>query len=111
MLQNLISNAIKYRGADLPRVHVSGQKAAEEWTFSVRDNGLGIPPEYQSSIFGMFKRLHGQDVSGSGIGLATCRRIVERYGGRIWVDSEVGKGSKFSFTIPIQDGDVGQPHD
>ena len=108
VLQNLVSNAIKYRGDDPPRVHVSAKKGGEEWIFSVRDNGVGIAREYHSAIFGMFKRLHDQDVSGSGIGLATCRRIVERYGGRLWLESELGKGSTFFFSLPLHNQAVPQ---
>ncbi len=100
LFQNLISNALKYRRETPPRIRIAAYKHAGEWLFSVSDNGPGIPPEYRAQIFGLFKRLHRQDHSGSGIGLATCKKIVERYGGRIWVDSELGKGSTFFFTLP-----------
>ncbi len=100
LIQNLIGNALKYRGDETPRIHLSAAREADEWIFCVADNGQGIAPEYQTQIFELFKRLHGQDIPGSGIGLATCKRIVERFGGRIWVESEPGKGSRFFFTIP-----------
>jgi PAS domain S-box-containing protein len=103
VFQNLISNAIKYSRDEPPRVHVSAKDGNREWVFSVSDNGTGIRPEYFGSVFEIFKRLHGQDRPGSGIGLATCRQIVERYQGRIWVDSEVGKGSTFYFSLPRTD--------
>jgi light-regulated signal transduction histidine kinase (bacteriophytochrome) len=100
LIQNLIGNAIKYRRPDLPHVHVAVRQSGDEWLFSVSDNGQGIPPQYQTQIFELFKRLHGQQYPGAGIGLATCKKLVERYGGRIWVESEVGKGSTFYFTLP-----------
>jgi len=104
LLQNLISNAIKYRGSEPPAIHVSAKKMGQDWVFGVRDNGIGIPPQYHDQIFGVFKRLHGKDVPGTGIGLAICYRIVQRHGGRIWVESEVGKGSTFFFSLPENDG-------
>ena len=100
LFQNLISNAIKYRSASQPEVHISAEPGQSGWVISVRDNGIGIEPEYAQQIFGIFKRLHGQKYPGSGIGLAICQRIVERYGGRIWVESQVGVGSIFRFTLP-----------
>jgi light-regulated signal transduction histidine kinase (bacteriophytochrome) len=100
LLQNLVSNAIKYRSQDPPRIHISAEWREREWVLSVRDNGVGIPPEYAQQIFKIFKRLHGQEYPGTGIGLAICQRIVETYGGRIWVESEDGKGSCFYFTLP-----------
>jgi PAS domain S-box-containing protein len=103
LLQNLIGNAIKYRSAEPPEIHVSAQRGPEEWLFSVKDNGIGIEPEYSQQVFGIFKRLHGQAYEGTGIGLAICQRIVERYGGRIWVESKPGAGSVFCFTIPPAD--------
>jgi PAS domain S-box-containing protein len=99
LLQNLVSNAIKYRSEDPPRIHISAEWRERTWVLSVQDNGVGIPPEYAQQIFKIFKRLHGQDYPGTGIGLAICQRIVETYGGRIWVESD-GKGSCFYFTLP-----------
>jgi light-regulated signal transduction histidine kinase (bacteriophytochrome) len=100
LFQNLISNSIKYRGEETPRIHVSAERSLEGWLFAVRDNGIGIDPQYADRVFGMFKRLHGSEISGTGIGLALCKKIVERKGGRIWVESEAGKGATFKFTIP-----------
>jgi PAS domain S-box-containing protein len=104
LLQNLISNAIKYRSAEPPIVHISAQRKGPDWVFAVRDNGAGIPAQYHEQIFGVFKRLHGKDVPGTGIGLAICYRIAQRHGGRIWVESEAGKGSTFYFTLPAETG-------
>jgi len=101
VFQNLIANAIKYRGDDPPRVHITATAQASVWRFSVRDNGIGIESQYKEKIFGVFKRLHHDRThSGTGIGLAICQRVVQRYGGRIWVESEPGNGSTFYFTIP-----------
>jgi PAS domain S-box-containing protein len=100
LLQNLIGNALKYRSRAAPRVHVSAKHALHEWVIAVRDNGIGIEAEYARQIFEPFKRLHGQELPGSGIGLAICKRIVEQRGGRIWVESKPGDGSTFYFTIP-----------
>ena len=100
LFQNLISNSIKYRGEETPRIHVSAERNAEGWLFSVRDNGVGIDPKDADRVFGMFKRLHGRELSGSGIGLALCKKVVGRQGGRIWVESEAGRGATFKFTVP-----------
>jgi PAS domain S-box-containing protein len=99
LMQNLVGNAIKYRSQDPPRIHISAERGEKECVLSVKDNGIGIAPEYAQQIFKIFKRLHGQDYPGTGIGLAICQRIVETYGGRIWVESN-GKGSCFYFTLP-----------
>jgi PAS domain S-box-containing protein len=101
LMQNLIGNAIKYRSADAPRVKVAAEKNGTRWIVRVTDNGIGIAPQYVEDIFKPFRRLHGEDVPGSGIGLATCRKIVDGYGGRIWVDSEPGRGSTFFVTLPV----------
>jgi PAS domain S-box-containing protein len=102
LMQNLIGNALKYRGNEAPRIHVSARRQPEEWVFSIADNGQGIAAPYQAQVFNLFTRLHGQNYPGSGIGLATCRRIVERYRGRIWVESEENRGSTFFFTLPAK---------
>ena len=101
VFQNLIANALKYRSEAAPQIHVSADVQGTGWRFSVRDNGIGIDPKYKEKIFGVFKRLHqDQKYTGTGIGLAICQRVVERYGGRIWVESELGQGSRFIFTLP-----------
>ncbi|MBN1674503.1 MAG: PAS domain S-box protein [Kiritimatiellae bacterium] len=101
LLQNLIGNAIKFHGDTPPEVRISAQRGQDEWIFCVRDNGVGIDPQYKERIFVIFQRLHSRNqYQGTGIGLAICKKIVERHGGRIWVDSEPGKGSSFCFSIP-----------
>jgi len=101
VFQNLINNAVKFRGAKAPRIHISAQERKTDWEFSIKDNGIGIEKEYADRIFLIFQRLHGPEkYPGTGIGLALCKRIIERYKGRIWVESEPGEGSCFFFKIP-----------
>ena len=100
LFQNLISNAIKYRAGDPPRIEINSSLKGHEWIICVTDNGIGLHMKYAKQIFGVFKRLHGRDVPGTGIGLAICQRIVEQHDGRIWVESAPGHGSTFSFTLP-----------
>ena len=101
LFQNLIGNAVKFRGDRRPRVTITAQKTDQGWQFAVRDNGIGIKPEFHGRVFEIFKRLESpENYAGTGIGLAICKRIVERYGGKIWVESQFGQGSTFYFTLP-----------
>ncbi len=102
LFQNLISNALKFHGDNPPRIHIGVTRVDTEWQFSVSDNGIGIPPEAINRIFVIFQRLHSRDsYPGSGIGLAICKKVVERHGGRIWVESSPGQGATFYFTLPV----------
>ena len=100
VFKNLIGNAIKYRGSDAPSVRVSAADHGDMWRIAIADNGIGIDSKYANTIFGLFKRLHGRDRAGSGVGLAICKEIIEQHGGRVWVESQPGRGSTFYFTLP-----------
>ena len=103
VFQNLIGNAIKFRGEEPPHLQVSAKRLTDEWQFSVRDNGIGIDPQYAGRIFVVFQRLHNiAEYPGTGMGLAICKKIIERHGGRIWVESQLGKGATFYFTLPAR---------
>jgi light-regulated signal transduction histidine kinase (bacteriophytochrome) len=100
LFQNLIDNAVKYRREDPIHIHVTAERRGPDWVIGIKDNGLGIAPEYQESVFLPFKRLANRNVPGTGLSLAVCKRIIEEFGGTIWVESELGVGSTFCFTIP-----------
>jgi light-regulated signal transduction histidine kinase (bacteriophytochrome) len=104
LFQNLISNALKYRGPERPHISIGAENGGGEWIFFCRDNGIGIEPQYHRHVFALFKRLHSNsDYEGTGIGLAICQKIVERYGGKIWVESAAGQGATFRFSLPVSE--------
>jgi light-regulated signal transduction histidine kinase (bacteriophytochrome) len=105
LFQNVIGNAIKFHSQEAPRIHATAGHEDDEWTFSVKDNGIGIEVQYKDRIFDLFQRLHSRGYSGTGIGLSVCKRIVERHGGKIWLESSIGRGSTFYFTIPFKEGE------
>jgi light-regulated signal transduction histidine kinase (bacteriophytochrome) len=101
IFQNLIANAIKFHGEKDPNIEINAHRDGDEWIFAFKDNGIGIDPEHQEQIFDVFRRLHTrEDYPGTGIGLSICQKIIKRHGGRLWVESEIDKGSIFYFTIP-----------
>jgi chemotaxis family two-component system sensor kinase Cph1 len=104
LFRNLIDNALKYRSAEAPRIGIQAEQKAEDWVFSVQDNGIGIDQKYWDGLFTPFKRLHGAEIPGVGLGLVICRRILETHGGRIWIESKAGRGARFLFSLPIETG-------
>jgi chemotaxis family two-component system sensor kinase Cph1 len=110
LFQNLITNALKYRSEKPPQIRVSAIRLDGMWRLGVADNGIGIAPEYHRQVFGVFKRLHGRGIPGTGIGLAICQRVVEGLGGRIWVESQAGEGATLYFTVPAAEG-AAQAHE
>jgi histidine kinase len=101
LLQNLLANSLKFRNDKSPMIHLSAKLEGGEWVISIRDNGIGFDPQYAEAIFKVFKRMHSQEeYPGTGIGLAICKKIVERHGGQIWTESQPGHGATFYFTIP-----------
>ncbi len=112
LFQNLLGNALKFRGDKIPRIHVSAENVNEEWRFSVSDNGIGIEEKYRERIFIIFQRLHHRDkYPGTGIGLAICQKSVQQHRGRIWVDSKPGEGATFFFTLPLKMQILGEDTD
>jgi len=110
VFQNLIINGIKFHSEEAPKIHISADQKDKEWVFSVKDNGIGINPQYSKKIFEVFKRLHRkEEYPGTGIGLAICKKIVERHGVHIWVEPEMDKGSVFYFTLPINLEEASKP--
>ncbi len=106
LMQNLIANAIKYRGREPPQIKITAKSRRNEWLFAVADNGIGIDPKYAERVFVIFQRLHTRHkFPGTGIGLALCKKIIQRHGGRIWVESQPGEGCTFYFTLPKPQGD------
>ncbi|MBV8708136.1 MAG: hypothetical protein JO028_13190 [Acidobacteriaceae bacterium] len=101
VFEHLLSNSIKYRGEETPNIEVSAQEDTDAYKISVRDNGVGIKPDYHQAVFAPFKRLHGKDIPGVGLGLSICKKIVTAHGGKIWVESDGQKGSTFHFTVPV----------
>jgi len=102
LFRNLIDNALRYRGDAAPHIEIEATLDRDHWVFSVSDNGIGIDPKYLPDLFAPFKRLHGSEIPGTGLGLAICKRIIAAHGGRIWIESEPGKGSRFLFTLPAE---------
>ena len=105
VLRHLIRNAVEYCGAPIPRVHISSRRVDSDWVFSVADNGPGIDSAFQGRVFEVFKRLHGKDHPGNGLGLAFCKKAIEWHGGRMWLESTPGAGSTFYFTLPASIAD------